>query len=367
MRTYTGGEPVDGAEMAFVGVSFDDAKVQTGAVFEDTNAFAVDRSGSESLAPGDTHQSFVSPPFLSGTQSRTIGYLFLPAPPIPLYPFDVSTTPPAAPAVKHWDGNGALGAQFDPDFVGEHLRTVSPVMGTYRDWRLLPGSPLQDQGFAGSVSSFQSGAVFEEPECEPLQVLKWDHEQFGNLRVVDDAPDIGFDEVQLCVMAGSYANHSLSHNRSGVLNPLVPDEQEARFLFMRRTHPGTTNPLAGRELKLISNEIVAGSSFRAWTNPPGSLTNPTVVSGTDGYRTLYTDSLNPVAWMGGYSLFLPGPNDSWPNWQGAPGQPQFQLMRIQFQPDDEGAGFASWVNVQLRVMPNGADPTLLGSMQPEFR
>jgi hypothetical protein len=270
--------------------------------------------------------------------------------------------------MKNWDGNGgAAGSQVNPAFVGEYLRTVSPVNSSYRDWRLLPGSPMQNLGFSGPLSVFESGAEFEEPECEPLQVLKWDHEQYGNLRVVDGAPDIGFDEVQLGVMAGSYANNSYSHHRSGVLNPFVPDEQQTRFLFLRQTAPETGLALANRTLTLRSNEIVAGTSFRAWTNPPGSLSTPTSIGGPAGYRTLYTDTSNPVSWMGSFTSTVPAPlAQPWPNWQGAPGQFQFQLTRVQLPADDEGAGFASWVNVQPVVTASGFPP-LLGSMQPEFR
>jgi hypothetical protein len=139
------------------------------------------------------------------------------------------------------------------------------------------------------------------------------------------------------VMAGSYANHSLSHNRQGVLNPFVPNEQDTRFLFLRGTAPGTVNPLAGRTLTLRSNEIVAGTSFRAWTEPPGSLSSPTPVNGPPaGYQFLYTSISSPVAWMGGYSATIPGPTGQWQNWQGAPLQSPFDLTLIQFQVDDEG-------------------------------
>lgn len=186
--------------------------------------------------------------------------------------------------------------------------------------------------------------------------------------MVDGAPDIGFDEVQLGVMAGSYANHSYSHNRSGVLNPFVPDEQQTRFLFLRRTAPVTGLALANRTLTLRSNEIVAGTSFRAWTEPPGSLSSPTSVSGPPaGYQFLYTSVTSSVPWMGGYSATVPAPlAQPWPNWQGAPGQFQFQLTLVQLPADDEGAGFASWVNVQPVITATG-QPALLGSMQPEFR
>lgn len=364
LRTHSLGAAAGTAEMAMVGVSLDDARVNTGTLFEDTNAFAIARAGSTSAV-------FDSPPYAAGAQTGTIFYQFL-GQTRNLFLADVPTTPPQTPAVKNWDGNGgAAGPQVDPAFVGEYLRTVSPTKSSYRDWRLLPGSPLQNEGFAGTTSAFQSGAEFEEPECDPLQVLKWDHEQYGNLRVVDSAPDIGFDEVQLGVMAGSYANHSLSHNRSGVLNPFVPDEQQTRFLFLRRTVPGTTDPLQGRTLTLRSNEIVAGSTFRAWTEPPGSLSSPVPVSGPPaGYQYLYTSISSPVTWMGGYSATVPAPIGGWPNWQLAPQQPLIDLTLIQFQADDEGAGFASWVNVQPVISPITEPPTkpaLLGNLQPEFR
>lgn len=359
LRTHSQGASAGTAEMAMVGVSFDDANVSTGAQFVDTNAFAIARAGA-------TSSVFTSPPYAQGAQTGTITYQPL-GKTWPLYACNVPSTPPQTPAVKHWDGDGSAGTQFDPAFVGEHLRTVSPVMGTYRDWRLLPGSPLQNQGFSGTVSTFQSGAEFEEPECDPLKVMKWDHEQFGNLRVVDNAPDIGFDEVQLGVMAGSYANHSLSHNRAGVLNPQVQNEQETRFLFLRQTAPVTGNPLQGRTITLRSNEIVAGTSFRAWTEPPGSLSSPTSVAGPPaGYEFLYTSVSNPVGWMGSYTAPVPAPIGQWPNWQAAPGQLVISLTLVQFPFDDEGGGFASWVNVQPVVTGTGV-PALLGSMQPEFR
>lgn len=366
-RTFSNGAPADGAEMAMVGVSFDDARVLDGVIFRDTNAYAHHRSGSMSAAPGDPHQSFDSPPYEPGNPGLSeISYVFTNKA-WKLYPCDVPSTPPQSAAVKIWDGNAsAPGPQVDPAFVGEYLRTVSPVKSGYRDWRLLPGSPMQNLGFSGPLSVFEGGAEFEESECEPLQVLKWDHEQYGNLRVVDGGPDIGFDEVQLGVMAGSYANHSYSHNRKGVLNPFVPDEQETRFLFLRRTEPGASNPLQGRTLTLRSNEIVAGSTFRGWTNPPGSLTTPTTINGPPGYRTLYTDVSSPVVWMGSYTATVPAPLQPWPNWQGAPGQPPIDLTLVQFPVDDEGTAFASWVNVQPVVTAAGVPP-LIGSMQPEFR
>lgn len=368
-RTHTALPQTQVREMAMVGIGGDDALVHDGVQFRDTNAYALARAGSASLTPGVPSESFVSPPYVTGsTGSGGVVYSFAPSITWPLVLANQPALPPQSASVKIWDGDfNATGPQMDPAFVGEYLRTVTPALPTYRDWRLLPGSPLQNKGWVGATSLFSNGASFVESACDALKLQAWDHEKFGNLRSVDGAPDIGFDEVQLGVMAGSYANHSLSHNRSGILNPLVANEQATRFLFLRQTAPGTTSPLQGRTLTLRSNEIVAGTSFRAWTEPPGSLSSPTSVSGPPaGYQFLYTSVSNPVAWMGSYSATVPAPIGLWPNWQGAPGQLPIQLTRVQFPVDDEGAGFASWVNAQPVVTATGF-PALLGSMQPEFR
>jgi len=135
-----------------------------------------------------------------------------------------STSPypaPSTPAVASWDGNAGLGAQYDPAFVGEYLRTVSPAKTSYRDWRLLPGSPLKDMGYWDPDNVFAHGFGYPEDDCELLQVGLWDGESYGAPRIIDGAPDIGFDEIHLAVIAGSYANGSLSHNRRGFLNPFV--------------------------------------------------------------------------------------------------------------------------------------------------
>lgn len=113
LRTHSQGAAGGTAEMAMVGVSFDDANVSTGAQFEDTNAFAVARAGSTSAV-------FASPPYAQGAQTGTITFLFINKT-WPLYACNVPSTPPQQPAVKVWDGNGgAAGPQVDPAFVGEY-------------------------------------------------------------------------------------------------------------------------------------------------------------------------------------------------------------------------------------------------------
>ena len=266
-----------------------------------------------------------------------------------------------------WDGNTGLGVQYDPAFVGEYLRTQSPAKGSYRDWRLIPGSPMQNQGRWTSDNWFVNSVKYPEPECAALKVSLWDHESYGNPRIVDGSPDIGFDEVQLGVLAGSYANHSYSHNRQGALNPQVPDEQDTRFLLLRHNDPGGTGPLAGRSLSLVSNEIVPGTGYRAWTLPPGSLTAPSTQSGSVvGYDQLYT-STSPgggVPWMQSFTTPVPV-SIPWPNWQAAPAS-SFGFGRVALPQDDEGAGFASWANIQPRVTAAGF-LSLFGTMQPEYR
>lgn len=369
-RTHTGLNETQVSEMAMVGLAADDTVLFDGTQFRDTNAYALARAGAASLAPADLTQSFVSPPYLTGTTptGTLVQYPGLAVVNWPLYPASQASVPPQTAAVKIWDGDlASAGPQVDPAFVGEYLRTITPALPSYSDWRILPGSPLQDMGWLGDSSQFSNGATFTEPDCDALNVQLWDHEQFGNPREVDAAPDIGFDEVQLGVMAGSYANHSLSHNRSGVLNPFVQNEQDVRFIFLRRLAPNSGSPLQGRTLALRSNEIVTGTSFRAWTNPPGSLTSPTMVSGPPaGYETLYSSASNPVTWMGAYSATVPAPFSPWPNWQMAPQQPPISLTLVALPADDEGASFSSWVNIQPVVTATGF-PALIGSMQPEFR
>jgi hypothetical protein len=363
-RTFTDGKGKNLDRMAMIGVSADDALLDVGGTFMDTNAYGVDRCGSATSGTGSPELSFVSPPAstsITGSIDFGGGHI------IPLWNGPPTGVPPGAPSVPIWDGKASLGTQYDPAFVGEYLRTVSPAKLSYRDWRLIPGSPLQDKGRWNAINDFMNPAVYPESDCDALKISKWDHEGYGNPRIIDGNPDIGFDEVQLGVICGSYANHSYSHNHASSLNPQMPSEQDTRFVMLRRTQPNTGAPLAGRTLRLVSNEIVPGPGYRAWTVPPGSLTAPSTQSNSlPDYNLLYT-STSPgggVPWMQTYFSTVPSAF-LWPNWQSAPA-PQFQMSLIQLPADDETVGFTSWVNAQPVVLGAGF-PTLFGSMQPEYR
>lgn len=370
-RTHTGGAAKDDDRMAMVGVSSDDAMLDLGALSVDTNSYCIDRSGDATEAPQDFEHTFESPAVaLSPSGSVTLGTgevvtLWNGSPPTP--PASVA---PTTPAVALWDGNGGLGTQYDPLFVGEYLRTISPALPSYRDFRLLPGSPMQNMGRWTGTSIFDNGDVFDENECETLRVSTWDHEAYGNPRIVDSHPDIGFDEVHLGVMAGSYANHSYSHNRSGSLNSQVVDEQDTRFLFLRENEPGTLVPLAGRTLELISNEIVPSGNYRAWTNPPGSSSPGPIQQGSSvaGYDLRYTvvTAQNQVPWMDTYQSLVPAGSPT-PQWILGPGQAGPLITLVPLPADDEGAGFTSWVNIQALVSTTDDSVNLWGSMQVEYR
>lgn len=376
-RTHTGGLPVNTAEMATVGVTDDDSKWDSGGGFVDTNAFAVARTGALSFAPGNPPNSLESDPAVTTPSGSSLDFT---APPfslpltIPLYTAVGGAPAPTTPAIPLWDGDASLpGSQFDPAFVGEYVRTLSPAKGTYRDWRLLPGSALQDAGRWSSTNDFANSASFVEDTCADLATSVWDHEGYGNPRIVDGFPDIGFDEVHLSVMAGSYANHSYSHNRAGTLNSQVVDEQDTRFLFLRETEPGSPGALLmGRTLRFASNEIIPGSGYRAWTRPPGSLTAPSSqASSLPGYDLLYTTTTptGQLPWMKTYTSVIPA-GIPWPNWQAAPHASfVLNLTTVTLPADDEGPGFDSWVNSQAIVLVPGSTtvPVLYGAMQPEYR
>lgn len=346
--------------------------------FVDTNAYSVPRCGSASLA-GSAIESTVSLPVAATPQgSFDIGSLLC-DPPVQIletlwYADPSAATPaPRAPAVALWDGNSTLGtSQYDPAFIGEYLRTVTPVHASYRDWRLLPGSQLKDKGYWGDDNVFQHLVNFEEDPCDMLEAGLWDHESYGSPRIIDETPDIGFDEIHLAVIAGSYVNGSLSHNWRSFLNPFVyDDEQAVRFAILPLAADSGQQVLDSRTLKFVGNEKVPSnppSNGSAWTKPPGSLTTPIVQAGSPAdYNQIFTARGNPLPWMQSFTAVLGTPNlATWPSWQGAPGQQLFDFYLVSLGADDEGAGVTSWLNIQPYVYKSGF-PVLWGNMQPEFR
>ena len=164
---------------------------------------------------------------------------------------------------------------LDPGFVGEFLQSGVLAATRYRDWRILPGSPLIDAGVtpSGSPPSFSTssggGFVHFEPLCPELQSFQWDHEGFGNPRISGGAVDIGFDEFQMFIMSGSYANDSNSHNVSGFLNPTPTPGQAVRTMVVPR--------FTGNSNQLIVNGTngpvpLPPPNPSAWIQPPRTTT-----------------------------------------------------------------------------------------------
>ena len=120
---------------------------------------------------------------------------------------------------------------IDPAFVGELVGRLNATMGlpftAIRDFRLVPDSPMSERGSspryaAGSCNGlFQAGnntLYTDHPLGSWLHgSFDYDGEGHGNLRTVAirlaaAETDIGFDEIDNLIVAGSYANESKSHN-----------------------------------------------------------------------------------------------------------------------------------------------------------
>ena len=187
-----------------------------------------------------------------------------------------ATNPDPLPIVEIFFDPTVNPAAVDPVFVGEFLApTLATPPSRYRDWRILPGSPLVDMGVkpeplfqpsgAPSLQTNLPGWVYQEPACEELRSFDWDHEGYGNPRVVGSSVDIGFDEFQMFIMSGSYANDSNSHNVSGFLNPTPEPGRPQRTMIIAPLTGGATQVLVHGA---NANVIAPPPSPAAWTIPP---------------------------------------------------------------------------------------------------
>lgn len=159
--------------------------------------------------------------------------------------------------LKLWNGSTTPANEHDPGFVGEFLvsQPGTPVLGDYADWRLLPGSPLIDKGRAWEINEFAHGEIYRDHPHEKLSLRRWDGEGWGNVRVHGAQPDIGFDEFQLGIMAGSYANGSNSHNHTTHLNPSATASQSQRRILLPTTAAGTSVLNATLRVKATERQV----------------------------------------------------------------------------------------------------------------
>lgn len=120
-------------------------------------------------------------------------------------------------------------AVSDPAFVGELLGQINAAASlpftTIRDFRLMPDSPLLGRGSSPKpnlcygVFKAGNGTIYTDRVLGTWEhgSFDWDGEGHGNFRTVGirtptAETDIGFDEVDTLIVAGSYGNESKSHN-----------------------------------------------------------------------------------------------------------------------------------------------------------
>lgn len=287
--------------MAMVGIERRDTLVFTGASFQQTNLFDPARVGSTNGgAPG---AGFFSTPVTSllvesGAQNGmsdlwncrvvAFGACGTGAPTA----CTTSLMPVPKDGLTLWNGTSGV----DPAFVGEYVATTlsatHPHLAQYRDWRVMPGSPVENQGVVPPERWFQTQAgTFQFATNEPheLDLFKWDGERWGNPRVVGGAPDVGFDERHLIIQVGNWANESNSHNVPGFMHP-VGSGISTRYFVLPQFAAGITLSGSNRWLRLHDTSIdpPAPSTGDGWVTPPGALLNPPNMGSLPvDYRTKY--------------------------------------------------------------------------------
>jgi hypothetical protein len=382
-RTRPANLPTNTGTMAMLGIDAGDALVReegSGAAFVATNAFATPRAGTTSalfrstpMAPVFLTLIDVVNGWFSTPQWEPLYYdVFYDLSAVPCSSGPTCTSTSAAlptPAVALWNGAPNAVGERDPGFVGEFLthQPGTPVLGDYADWRLLPGSPLIDQGRLWERNEFQNGVVFVDRYHELLSLRQWDGEGWGNVRQHGEHVDIGFDEFHLGVMAGSYANGSNSHNKTTHLNPSAAASQAERRILLPTTATGTTLLGATLRVKATERQValpIPPWTMPAWSQPPVTLAAP-LINGQlpAGYQAAYIN-FSQERWTVALDIGMVLTNA--PAVQ-VPGTPAWSVVQVELPPDDEGANYTAHFNTQF-VLDGGLLATeLRGNLQPEYR
>lgn len=320
-RPNDSGNPV--VPFAMLGIGGEDTQVSTAAGWTDTNAFDPSRVGS-------TNGAFFSEPVVAG--------IVTPPPPIavptvfwncanqvgpygtcnlstqccssasgaPVCAFNCVPASLPTPAVGIWNGTTGI----DPAFVGEYFATELAVaqspQTTHVDWRIMPGSPLENRaarppvggprGFETQPHQDDSAWLFLTEFPAECPLFKWDGEHWGNPRVVDGAPDIGFDERGLLIQVGNWANRSNSHNQPGFMHPTGVGAT-TRWFILPTSAGGVSLNTANRYLRLHDTTITptGGGAGDGWIQPPGALATPPSLGTLPlGYRTKYVSFASQV-------------------------------------------------------------------------
>lgn len=284
---------------------------------------------------------------------------------------------PAQPAVHIWDGVNGV----DPGFVGEYLATSIAGLGDYVDWRILPGSPLENLSFlppSPGPRAYITAPHASDPkwtyrvnEPEDLYLFSWDGEHWGNGRVMAGAPDLGFDERGLLIQAGNWANDSGSHNQPGFMHPFVGVGKPERYFILPENAGGVSLTATGRHLRLqdVSTAPPAPSTGDGWIHPPGAQGHPTNLASLPvGYRAKYINYATTAWHVEDLSVL------NVPGWQPLNSVPvQSALPFLSFSvPDDEcstGVCTHTYFNLQGLVVDGATSTTALlrSNMIGEYR
>lgn len=288
------------------------------------------------------------------------------------------TTPSPAAGLACWNGTSGV----DPAFVGEYVSTVlganTPTLRDYRDWRVMPGSPVENRaivpasnGYLTPASLLPGGFIYATNEPLELDLFKWDGERWGNPRVVDGAPDVGFDERHLVIQAGNWANDTNSHNVPGFMTPFGAGQSTRYFILPTQTPTVIVNT-TNRWLQLFATDVgpPEPSTGDGWIFPPGALaTPPSLATLPASYRTKYVS----FATAASAPISLNGQPSTWPS----PIDPNMTLtFLLRSWDDNECVPLCkhSYFNLQ-GVIYNNHDPSgqgtgtelLRANMQGEYR
>jgi hypothetical protein len=184
----------------------------------------------------------------------------------------------------------------DPAFVGEFLSAVPDGLGAggfgndlshARDWRLLHASPLAGLGTppAGGVLAAANGTTHTVPSRIPEMSYDFDGEGYGNLRV-QGGLDVGFDQTDVLIVCGGYANDTRDLNGSPFGG--APTGPGAGYRLYILPGAGTlwsvetrtqANPITG-----YTGPFVSGPSgfFWAYSTPFGVAVPPRFIPGLVG-------------------------------------------------------------------------------------
>lgn len=368
---------------AMLGIGSEDTQVLSASVYKNTNAFDPSRVGA-------TNGYFYSAPVVAGIVSASTSAWVH-------WNCQGQASPPGAcgtsctsgcsastfpvPQVSIWDGTTGK----DPAFVGEFVSTLltssqtPPTDYDYIDWRLMPGSPLENQsvspgaggprGFVTAPHAGDPAWVFPTEFPEECALFRWDGEHWGNPRIADLIPDIGFDERGLVIQAGNWANGSNSHNQPGFMHPTGVGDP-TRWFILPQVAGGVTLSATNHYLRLHDTTVtpVGTSPGNAWIQPPGALSSPPNLGSLPvGYRTKYISFASTAT----ADMALGGSALTWDPLGNVTGQSSASFVLVSFL-DDECTGGAcahSYYNVQgiIVEVSGGSAELLRGNLQGEYR